>query len=79
MMFNHDLTKQAQEVIFSLKTVTPFHPHVFFNQVPVERSVSQKYLGLHLDQKLDFSTFLKHKKEYQSLKIFIIYCQEMLF
>ena len=48
-MFNHDLTKQAQEVIFSLKTVTSFHPHVFFNQVPVERSVSQKYLGLRLD------------------------------
>ena len=78
MMFNHDLTKQAQEVIFSLKTVTPFHPHVFFNQVPVERSVSQKYLGLRLDQKLDFSKSLKRKKEYQSLKIFIIYCQEML-
>ena len=59
-MFNPDLTKQAQEVIFSLKTVKPFHPLVFFNKVPVGRSVSQKYLGLHLDQKLDFS---KHINE----------------
>ena len=31
MMFNPDLTKQAQEVIFSRKTVKPFHPQVFFN------------------------------------------------
>ena len=60
MMFNPDLTKEAQEVIFSRKTVKPFHPQVFFNEVPVERSVSQKHLGLHLDQKLDFS---KHSNE----------------
>ena len=32
----------------------PCHPQVFFNEVPIERSVSQKHLGLHLDQKLDF-------------------------
>ena len=60
MMFNPDLTKQAQEVIFSRKTVKPFHPQVFLNEVPVERSHSQKHLGLHLDQKLDFS---KHINE----------------
>ena len=40
MMFNPDLTKQAQEVIFSQKTVKPFHQQVFFDEVPVERSVS---------------------------------------
>ena len=47
----------------------PFDPQVFFNDVPVEHSVSQKPLGLHLDQKLDFSKHNKkisHKKEYQS-------------
>ena len=33
----------------------PFHPQVFFDEIPVERSVSHKYLGLHLGQKLDFS------------------------
>ena len=31
MMFNPDLTKQAQEVILSQKTVKPFHPQVFFS------------------------------------------------
>ena len=54
-MFNSDLIKQAQEVIFSRKTVKHFDPQVFSNEVPVEYSVSQKPLGLHLDQKLDFS------------------------
>ena len=61
MMFNPDLTKQAQEVIFSRKTVKPFHPQVFLNEVPVERSHSQKHLGLHLDQKLDFSKHINEK------------------
>ena len=41
MMFSSDLTKQTQEVIFSRKTVKPFHPQDFFNDAPVERSVSQ--------------------------------------
>ena len=35
-----------------------FHPQVFFTEIPVERGVSHKYLGLHLDQKLDFSTHI---------------------
>ena len=61
MMFNADITKQAQEVIFSRKTVKRFHPQVFFNEVPIERSVSQKDLGLHLDQKLDFSKHINEK------------------
>ena len=66
-MYNNNIIKQAQEVIFSRKTVKPFHPKVFFNEVPVKRSVSEKHLGLQLDQKLDFSKHiskksLKHKK-----------------
>ena len=55
MMFNPDLTKQAQEVTFSQKTVKPFHPQVSINEVPIEHGVSQKHLDLHLDEKLGFS------------------------
>ena len=78
-MFNPDLTKKTQEVIFSWKTMKPFHPQVFLNEVPVECSVFQKHLCLHLYQKLDFSKhhsekISKAQKEYQSLKNFIIYC-----
>ena len=31
------------------------------NEVPVERSVSQTHVGLHLDQKLDFSKHINEK------------------
>ena len=61
MMFNPDLTKQVQEVIFSRKTAKHFHLQVFFNEVPVERSVFLKHLGLHLDQKLEFSEHINEK------------------
>ena len=53
MMFS-DITKQAQEVIFS----QPFHPQFYLNKVAVERSFSQKHLGLHRDQKLDFNKLI---------------------
>ena len=45
----------------------PFHPQVFFNEVPVERRVSQKHLGLHhglhLDQKLDLRKHINKKAQ----------------
>ena len=61
MTFNPDITKQTQEVIVFRTTVKPFHPQVFFNEVPVERSVSQRNLGIHLDQTLDFSKHINEK------------------
>ena len=61
MTFNPDITKQTQEVIVFRTTVKPFHPQVFFNEVPVERSVFQRNLGIHLDQTLDFSKHINEK------------------
>ena len=55
-MFNANVAKEAQEIIFSQRRVNPFHP-----QVPVECSVSHKHLGLHLDQKLDFNKVIHEK------------------
>ena len=60
-MFNPDLTIQTQEVIFSRTIVKPFRPQSFINKVPMELSVSKKHLGLHLDQKLDFSKHINEK------------------
>ena len=54
---NPDIVKQVQDVIFSQKTVQPFHPQVFFNE---ERSVS-KHVGLNLDQKFDFNKHINEK------------------
>ena len=54
MNFNPDLSKQAQEVIFSRKTVKVSHPSITFNTAPVARTACQKHLGLYLDEKLNF-------------------------
>ena len=59
-MFYPNVTKQAQEVIFYQKTVKPLQPQAFFNKTPIEQSVSQKHLDLHLNWKLDF---IKHINE----------------
>ena len=59
MSFNPDPTKQAQEVIFSRKNKKPNHPNLIFNQTNVNRTSSQKHLGLILDGKLDFKEHVK--------------------
>ena len=59
MIFNPDLTKQAQEVIFSKKPNKPVHPNLTFNNSQVSQTESQKHLGLILDNKLNFNEHLK--------------------
>ena len=59
MIFNPDLTKQAQEVIFSRKLKKPVHPNLTFNNSHVSQTESQKHLGLILDNKLNFNEHLK--------------------
>ena len=54
MTFNPVISKQAQEVIFSRKTVKVSHPSITFNTVRVARTTCQKHLGLYLDEKLGF-------------------------
>ena len=59
MSFNSYPTTQAQEVIFSRKTTKKIHPKIIFNNIPVSKDDSQKYLGLHLDSKLSFDIDIK--------------------
>ena len=54
MNFNSDLSKQAQEVTFSRKTVKVSHPSITFNTAPVACTACQKHLDLYLDEKLNF-------------------------
>ena len=58
--FNPDITKQAQEVIFSRKSKKTGHPTVYFNHAPVARTNCHKRLGMYLDEKLNY---LQHIKE----------------
>ena len=61
MSFNPDVSKQAQEVIFSRKKNIGNHPAVFFNNLPINRKSTQKHLGLLLDVKLNFSEHINGK------------------
>ena len=60
MVFNPDITKQAIEVIFSVKKKKPEHPELIFNGIPVSRECHTKHLGVYLDSGLNFS---KHIRE----------------
>ena len=57
--FNPDPTKQAQEIIFSLKIKKPFHTPLNFNNTNVKQAAFQKHLDLILDSQLSFEEHLK--------------------
>ena len=59
MIFNPDLSKQAQEVIFGTKIKKLLHPTLLFNNIPLNNSLFQKHLGLTLDIELNFSEHIK--------------------
>ena len=61
MAFNHDLSKQVQEIVFSHKTHKISHPKLNFNNSPIVQGICQKHLGLYLDEKLNFSHHFKEK------------------
>ena len=44
MSFNPDKTKPAHEVIFSRKTENTIYPNLYFNNVPIVKTTSQKHL-----------------------------------
>ena len=46
--FNSDLSKQAQEIVFSRKTHKINHPKLNFNNSLVVQGICQKHLGLYL-------------------------------
>ena len=59
MIFNPGPSKQAQEVIFSIKTQKEYHPPLAFNSNNVLETNSQKHLGVVLDNRLSFEDHLK--------------------
>ena len=51
MKFNPDLSKQAQEIIFSRKVSKSFGPDVHFDNNPVNKGSVCKHVGIILDSK----------------------------
>ena len=61
MSFNPDITKQAQEVIFSRKSKKTGHPRVHFSHALIAHTNCHKHLGMYLDEKLNFLQHIKEK------------------
>ena len=61
MIFNPDVSKQTQEIVFPLKGITANHATVYFNNDPLISENFQKHLGLFLDSKLNFSAHINEK------------------
>ena len=59
MSFNPDANKQATEVLFSRKVNSGDHPKLTFNGNQVQQGSSKKYLGLFVDNKLNFNKHLE--------------------
>ena len=60
-MFDLDVSKQAQEIVFSRKANARNHETVYLNNVPVIRENIQKHLGLFLNSKLSFFDHINEK------------------
>ena len=60
-VFNPDLSKQAQEVIFWRKINKVYHSPLLFNNFTVQQISSQKHLGIYLDEKLTFKHHINEK------------------
>ena len=58
MSFNPDPKKPVQEVLFPRKNSNITHPIIHFNNVQVQRANQQTYLGISLDEKLNFKCYV---------------------
>ena len=65
ILFNPDPSKQAQEVLFSIKKKTQIRPTISFNNIQVKRASHHKHLGILLDEKLNFK---QHKSVIKKLR-----------
>ena len=69
MLFNPDPTKPAHEVIFSKKKITQTHPIISLHNIQVERV---PYLGILLDEKLNFKQHVDNAILKMNKRIFVI-------
>ena len=61
MLFNPDISKQSQEVIFSRKNTEIHNLSFHFYKTPVDCTPFQNHLGMYLDERLDFNYHVKEK------------------
>ena len=61
MSFNPDKTKPSHKVVLSWKTKNVIYSNLHFSKVPIVKTISQKYLGLNLDEWLTFNNHINEK------------------
>ena len=61
MSFSPDLSKQAQEVIFSRKYTKEDYPPIYCNDITVTKVTVQMHIGMYLDEKVNYNTPIKEK------------------
>ena len=63
MQFNLDPNKQANDAIFSRKSILQnlSHPPIKFNERIITKCNHQKHLGITLDSNLNFNTHIDQK------------------
>ena len=61
MSFNPDKTKPSQKVVLSWKTKNVIYTNLYFSNVPIVKTISQKYLGLNLHEWLTFNNHINEK------------------
>ena len=59
MVFNPDLSKQAQELLLSRKTSSKPYPSLNFSDNPVHQVQLQRHFGFFLDPKLSFDEHIQ--------------------
>ena len=59
MIFISNISKKAQEVIFSWKIKKLLDPILLFSNIPLSNSLFQKHIGLTLDTKWNLSEHIK--------------------
>ena len=57
MLFNPDVNKRAVVILSSKQHEKENYPRLTFNDDNIHTAISQKYLGLVLDSKLDFNKY----------------------
>ena len=69
MSFKPDVTKHAQEIIFSQKKNNASQLSLYFNDTQIHRKSVQKHLGLLLDEKLSFLEHIDENIEKSSIGV----------
>ena len=69
--FKPKRSKQAKDVIFSIKISIQSHPILTFHSSPVIKTTHHKHMGLNLDEKLNFKELQKQKmsKAHKSIAV----------